>query len=297
MGAGPMPATAPAVTVVMSVFNGEAYLADAVESVLGQTWTDLELVAVDDGSTDGSWRILERCAREDSRVRLHRHANMGNARSRNEATALAAAPYIAPMDQDDVARPERLETQMRVIGAHPELALLGTALALLGAHGRYATHAFPTTGAEIRATLADPDVFSTTAFAHSTVVIRKDALQAVGGYRPALCPAEDYDLFHRLAERYPVANLGTASVLYRVHPGQVTGSHQRQLMLSVLAAHAAARVRRETGVDPLDGVQTITADVLETLGVGEAAVRDHLACCPPLRARQLIEAGYEVALR
>ena len=98
----------PIVSVVMPVYNTEAYLTDSVESILGQTFLDWELICVDDGSSDGSLDILRRYERSDPRVRVITRPNTGVARARNDGMRVAGGRYIAAMDSDDVALPERL---------------------------------------------------------------------------------------------------------------------------------------------------------------------------------------------
>src|SRR6516162_2388311 len=97
---------APIVSVVMPVYNTEAYLADAIGSILAQTFTDWELICVDDGSSDCSLDVLRRYERADSRIRVISRSNTGVARARNEGMALARGRYIAAMDSDDVALAE-----------------------------------------------------------------------------------------------------------------------------------------------------------------------------------------------
>ena len=91
------------VSVVMSVFNGQAFLVEAIESILGQTFRDFEFVIVDDGSTDGTAEILNRFAKQDERIRILRHSNKGRAESLNVGIGLANGEYIARMDADDIA--------------------------------------------------------------------------------------------------------------------------------------------------------------------------------------------------
>src|SRR5262245_147547 len=100
------------VSVVMPVYNREAYLADSVGSIFGQTFLEWELICVDDGSSDGSLEVLRRCELADRRVRLISRSNKGIARARNDGMALARGRYIAAMDSDDVALPERLRWQV-----------------------------------------------------------------------------------------------------------------------------------------------------------------------------------------
>ena len=122
----------PIVSVVMPVYNTEAYLTDSVDSILGQTFLDWELICVDDGSSDGSLDILRRYERADPRVRVITRPNTGVARARNDGMRVAAGRYIAAMDSDDVALPERLRRQVDYMESHPECVGLGAAVRIVG---------------------------------------------------------------------------------------------------------------------------------------------------------------------
>src|SRR5687768_486166 len=120
----------------MAVYNGERFLREAVESVLGQTLVDIELVVVDDGSTDATAEILDEYAAADSRVVVETWANAGRAAARNRGFQLARGPLVAVLDADDVARPERLEVQQRFLEAHGRVGGVGGAVAFVDAEGR-----------------------------------------------------------------------------------------------------------------------------------------------------------------
>ena len=252
----------PRVSVVMPVFNGAEYLEVALESVLGQTLNDLELIVVDDGSTDASPEILERVATSDARVRVvHNRGNSGIVVALNNGWRLARSPYVARMDADDVALPDRLERQVGFLDAHPEVAAVGGAVTIVDARGlRGTTVTYPRSSAAIRRTLPRYNCF-----AHSAVTIRRAALEAVGGYR--YDHVEDYDLWLRLDERFELANLQEVVLLYRRHIRQVSFRAVEEQARRTLAVQRAARIRRATGRDPLDSGAEIGGAVLERLGV------------------------------
>ena len=126
----------PRVSVVMPVYNAEGFVEAAARSILDQTFTDLELIAVDDGSTDGSGAILDRLAAADPRLRIVRRPNTGVTGALNDGLAAARAPLIARMDADDVSAPTRLEKQLAYLDAHPDIGLLGCAWTTCPADGR-----------------------------------------------------------------------------------------------------------------------------------------------------------------
>jgi hypothetical protein len=254
--------SAPRVTVVMPVFNGETYLAEAVRSVLGQTLKELEVVAVDDGSRDGSRAILERFARADRRVRLVvNDQNLGVSESRNTGWRLARAPYIACLDADDIALPDRLFRQVEFLDAHPSVAAVGGGVFTIDANGRrLSMRRYPTKSRVIRSTLLRHNCL-----AHSSVTMRRAALEAVGGYR--FNSSEDYDLWLRLSERFELANLSEPVSLYRQHLSQQSFLILEKDAKGARAVRAAAQVRRSTGVDPLAGVRDLTPEIIDGLNI------------------------------
>src|SRR5262249_25956297 len=122
----------PTVSVVMPVYNTEVFLADAIDSIVAQTFTDWELICVDDGSSDGSLDVLRRYERADPRMRVVSRRNTCVARARNDGMAVARGRYIAAMDSDDVALPERLRRQVDYMDSHPECVGLGAAVRIVG---------------------------------------------------------------------------------------------------------------------------------------------------------------------
>jgi hypothetical protein len=277
----------PRVSVVMPVFNAETYLAEAVESVLGQTLNALELVAVDDGSQDGSRAILERMARADRRVTvLVNERNLGMAATLNRGWRQARAPFIARLDADDVALPDRLSRQADFLDAHPGVAAVGGGSITIDATGRrIAIKRYPTTNRAIRSMLLWHNCL-----AHSSVTMRRAALEAVGGYR--LRCAEDYDLWLLFSERFDLANLREPVILQRFHLQQQSLRILEQDAREARAVCAAARARRASGVDPLAGVHELTPQILDRMEIDEgelaAAVERELL----LRAATLVDVGH-----
>jgi len=277
----------PRVSVVMAVYNAAPFLTEAVCSVLAQTVEDLELIVVDDGSTDGSADIVASMARRDGRVRLHRQTHGGLVSAITVGCEYARAEYIARMDADDVAAPQRLRRQLEVLETRPRLVLLGTAVVVMDAAGRaHYTIAYPETDGEIRRS-----ILHWNCFAHPTVVMRAQALRAVGGYRRAFLHAEDYDLWLRLIEVGEVANLSEPLVYLRTHEGQVTQAFLEQQVMSRLAAAAMARRRASGRPDPLLSTERVTMGTLVDLGVGSECLREELVAAFASRAADLTTQG------
>ncbi len=126
----------PRVSVLMSVYNGERFLRDSVESILGQTFTDFEFLILDDGSTDSTCEILEEYANKDARIVLVRNdRNLGLTRSLNKGLRLVRGEYLARQDADDISLPKRLEMQVKFLDAHPEVGVVGSALEIIDENG------------------------------------------------------------------------------------------------------------------------------------------------------------------
>jgi glycosyltransferase involved in cell wall biosynthesis len=236
---------APVVSVVMPVYNGERFLAEAVESVLGQTYADFELVAVDDASTDASGRILD--GYREPRVRVLRNSrNLGGAGSANRGIAEARGVYVARLDQDDVSLPERLAKQVAFLERHPDVALVGTWAQLIDGEGRpIGERRFATGSDELRDTL-----LRFCALVHSSVMFRRAPVVAAGGYGTGALGrhCRDYELWLRLSETMRLANLPEVLVKYRVHPEQMSSERVLGLIRDTAACRRhAIRRRRAAG--------------------------------------------------
>jgi len=210
----------PRVSVLMPVYNGERYLAEAVESILDQTFTDFEFIIVDDGSTDGTAACLD-AFRDRRIVRLTNQANIGLIRSLNKGLKLARAEYVARMDADDVSLPRRLEAQVEFMDAHREVGVVGCSIRRIDSSGftiREVCH--PTTHGLILWHLC-----FYTPIAHPTAVYRRAIIERVGGYDVSFAHAEDRDLWQRVSSVARLANLRQTHLLYRVHSTSVSHRH------------------------------------------------------------------------
>ncbi len=285
------PVGSPAVSVVISVYNGERFLRQAIESVLAQSLGDLELVAVDDGSTDASWQILNDYASSDSRIAIHRQANQGRAAALNRGITLARAPYVARLDADDIALPNRFERQRQFLAEHELVAVVGGAVTFVDEHGRaFAGVEYPLADSEIRNAFA-----YTTPLAHPAVMLRRDVFRSLGGYRTLFREAEDLDLWLRIGERRQLANLPELVICYRMHGGQATVQRLEAQSLESVAARAAARARAEGAPDPLEGAARINRQLLLAMGVSEDEITSTLVHSQTWLAKTMSRAGYRDA--
>lgn len=212
----------PGISVLMAVNNGAPWVRQAAESVLAQTAVDLELIVIDDGSTDATPEILARL--DDPRVRVERRPASGLTRALNRAASLARAPLLARLDADDVALPERLARQRAFLDAHPEVGLLGTGAREVDADGReVAVVQPPSEDREIRRALIRRNPF-----VHSSVMMRQSVLARAGGYDETLPVAQDYDLWMRMSRLTRLANLPAPLVIRRLLPGRVSAVREME---------------------------------------------------------------------
>lgn len=209
--------TTPAVTVLMTVYNGRAYLGEAVDSILAQTCRDFELLIINDGSTDDSLELLLRYT--DPRIRLiDQQPNQGIRATLNRGLREARGRYVAIMDQDDISMPTRLERLLACMEAQPELVLCGSAIETFGDHPvtpwvKY----FEPDALKVALLFENP-------ICHPSVMLRRSALEARGLEYPKVPYAEEYSLWVSLALAAPIANLPEPLLRYRAHPRQVSRS-------------------------------------------------------------------------
>ncbi len=224
---------APAVSVLMGVRDGAAWISRAIASVLAQTLADLELVVVDDGSTDATPPLLS--AVRDPRLVVERQARAGLAVALNRALGRARAPLIARLDADDVALPTRLERQRAFLQAHPEVGVLGTAARVVDESDRDVEITRPPEDDRaIRRALIRRNPF-----VHSSVMLRRALVSSVGGYDVSFAVAQDYDLWLRLSAITRMANLAEPLVIRHLVAGRVTAARDGER----LRAEARARWR------------------------------------------------------
>ena len=212
--------TAPLVSAVMPVYNGERFVVEAVRSILAQTLGDFECVVVDDGSTDRTAKLLEAEQALDSRLVVHRQpSNLGFRTALNTGCALARGEFIARMDADDISEPTRFERQVAFLRAHPEVGVVGSAMQFIDDRGvRGRVKSYPAGGG-----LAAWSMLFFNSLGHPSVMMRRALLQAAGWY-PAGCAGgtEDYAIFLDLSWKSRVANLPEVLLLYRVWGGNMT---------------------------------------------------------------------------
>ena len=229
-GAGDLVDSRPRVTVIMPVYNAEAYVGCALRSLQNQTLKDFELIVVDDGSTDDTAHIVSEF--DDPRITLLRlETNGGGAAARNHALKKARAPLVAQFDADDVAWPQRLEAQAAFLDRHPDVDVVGSQIRVIdNSGGVVGRRSYPQSTAAIMRAMPRYNPM-----AHPTVMIRTGVLVDAAGYDERVSAAQDYALWSKLARRGAVfVNLPATLVDYRVHKSATKRMRLRESLRNTL---------------------------------------------------------------
>ncbi len=207
--------TAPTVTVLLPVFNGEKYLEQAVESVVSQTFGDFHLICINDGSTDRSLEILE--SFNDKRLQIISKENGGIISALNLGIGISKGRYIARMDSDDICEPDRFEKQVSFLDQNPQIGIVGSFLSVIDENDHLIDKWFiPSSPGWVKRRLAlFPSVY------HPTVMLRKRVFDELGGY-PVIPHVEDYALWLKASEGFQLANIPLPLLRYRLHGKSVS---------------------------------------------------------------------------
>jgi glycosyltransferase involved in cell wall biosynthesis len=236
--------TAPCVSVLLPVYDAERYLDEAVESILAQTFSDFELLAIDDGSRDSSVARLESYARSDSRVRVVRQTHAGLVATLNAGLALARGELIARMDADDVSLPDRLSLQVSALAARSDIVCMGGGFDVIDAKNRLLNRVVPPS--EHAAILAMALV-GRSPICGSNAMYRRREVVAIGGYDAAAGFAEDLDLWLRLAERGQLANHPGVISRVRFHDASQSATEQERQLDFI--HEVVNRAREQRGIE------------------------------------------------
>jgi glycosyltransferase involved in cell wall biosynthesis len=215
----------PTITVLMCVYNDALFLPEAVESILAQTFTNFDFIIINDGSTDRSPEILQNYAKQDPRIILISRENHGLTKSLNFGTSLAKGEFLARMDADDIALPDRFQKQLTFLKDHPSYVAVGSKVMQIDSDGaKLSAKRCPSTHEDIdrRLLLGDGS-----AMVHPTIMVRLRAIHNIGGYNEEYRTAQDLDLFLRLAEVGNLFNLPDVLLHYRNHTNSVGRTQYR----------------------------------------------------------------------
>ena len=228
----------PTISVIMSVYNEEATIAEAIESVIAQTYTDWEFIIINDCSTDRTLEILKRYARQQDRIRIleNRH-NLGLAASLNKGIKAAQGKYIARMDGDDVSYRERLEKQVAFMKDNPIVDVLGAGAELIDENGKTLAYTnLPETHDKLSA-----NIHKICPFFHSSVIMRKEFLEQSGGYNDRFRRCQDFDLWSRMCRQATFHNLQEPLIRYQ------TNSYKSSLKNLLYGQYVYMRSARYSG--------------------------------------------------
>jgi glycosyltransferase involved in cell wall biosynthesis len=265
----------PQVSVVLPCYEAERFLAASLESLLGQTFGALEVLAIDDGSRDGTPEVLERFASRDPRVRVLRNdVNMGVIETLNRGVADARGEIVARMDADDVAAPTRIERQVEVLASRPEVDLVGTGVEVVdGETGRRLrprpVRCLEPAGARFASLFVTPAM-------HMTIAARGEVMRAYPyGGTPESLHTEDYEMFARmLDDGRGFRNIDEPLMTVRVDPSSVSARHER-LQVENFVRCAARHLERTLDMRPPPAAHRVFVNRIdETVGPGD--LRDGL---------------------
>lgn len=248
--------SSPAISVAMSVYNGDRYLALAIESILAQTFADFEFLILDDGSRDDSRAIIDAYAARDGRIRAIHRENRGLIASLNQLLAEARAPIIARMDADDIAYPQRFARQYAFLEAHPDYGVVSSWTDDIDGEGKLieavagVRHA---TDHEGFLEMAHDGI----TLCHPSTMYRREIVMRMGGYHAAYHHCEDYDLWLRLADATKLCSLPEKLMQYRRTDSQVSNRHIVEQKTNAAIAYAAWLERHAGRPDPTANLQTM----------------------------------------
>jgi glycosyltransferase involved in cell wall biosynthesis len=216
----------PLVSVLLPVYNAQKFLSESIESILTQTYQNLELIVVDDASTDDSWQIMQLYKEKDNRVKIFQNIqNLKLSRTLNKALSSASGKYIARMDADDISLPDRIQLQVDYMESHPEVGICGGRMNIIGTDGViFGCRKYHLVDKEIRS-----HIFRYSPYSHPLIMMRKNVLDQVGGYRHEYNPAEDYELYFRIGEISRFGNLPHTLLNYRIVGNSMTTGDTKKM--------------------------------------------------------------------
>lgn len=215
------------ISVIMAVYNeDETYLRQSIESILSQSFRDFEFILIDDGSIAPVIQtVLSSYAAKDERIKVYTNeTNLGLTLSLNKALNLATGKYIARLDSDDLAHPDRLQKQFEFMESHPDHALIGSWVYFINAQGeKTGEKKSPTAHQDIKKKLLFYNFFT-----HSSFFFRRDAVQSLGNYNTAIKKAQDYDLLLKVSAKHPLAVLPEFLSSHRIHEKSISARSKKR---------------------------------------------------------------------
>lgn len=222
----------PKVSVLVTNYNSEKYIGETIESIVWQTFTDFELIILDDRSSDKSWSIIQKYQAKDIRIRCYQNEkNLGISLTRNKLIDLAQWSYVAWLDSDDRARPERLERQVHFLDTHPEYGIVGSWMVLINGDWKATGKKYmPITNEAVR-----KQWYFRNSLNHPTLMMRMECIKKTGYYDPLFDGAEDYDFWIRAGMHCMIANIPEFLTEYRIHNNNISiKKHKKTIRKTLL---------------------------------------------------------------
>lgn len=254
------------VSVIMSVYNGERYLKESLESILTQTFTNFEFIIINDGSTDKTGAILH--AIKEPRMCVYHQENQGLTKSLNRALSYSQGEYIARQDADDVSYPERLREEVTFLDERKHVGMVGTYANFINREGKiFYTWKPPVSHENILEVLHNDG----NSFCHGSIMMRKEILDNVGVYREKFTYSQDYDLWLRFSHKYELANIPKVLYNFRRNSSSISRKNIIKQLLFHLLAIELSKERREKGFDSIDSINTnnLEAELMSKFGKGK----------------------------
>ncbi len=218
------------VSVVIPAYNASAYLADAISSILEQTFQDYEIIIIDDCSSDNTWDVIQNFAKKNLCIKAYQNEkNLGIAGNRNKGVSLAKGKYLVWQDADDISLPMRIERQYQFMESHPEVGIVGGYIELFKDQTVLGVRKYPAKDIDLRRC-----IFRYSPIAQPAAMVRMAALTQAGEYNLKYPPAEDIDMTFRIGEHYKLANLQEIVVRYRESNTSATFTRLKKMELSTL---------------------------------------------------------------
>jgi glycosyltransferase involved in cell wall biosynthesis len=290
----------PKVSVLMPSFNYARYLPVAIESVLSQSYADLELIITDDCSTDESREIVEHWRRLDRRIVPVLHdVNRGLARARNSGLAISSGEFVALCDADDVWQPEKLKTQMECFRTHPQLGLVHSDSAIIDGDGKQTGQRFSSLlhrKGQITSGNLFEELCERNFLCVPTVILRREAIDYAGGFEENLRSLEDWVCWTKVSRKYSFHYIGEALVQYRIHGAGLSSNpkgmaHNRvkafRFLLdsfSDIPPRLRSRMLYSLGVSHLETSESRNAfrAFVDSIRANPAEIRSWARCCQSL---------------
>lgn len=239
------------VSIVMSAYNVENFIADSIHSILDQTYDNWEFIIIDDCSSDCTSNIIEHFSNNDPRIKLiHNKDNLGLTKSLNIGIKHANGEFIARLDADDISEPLRLEKQVNFLNTNLNIMLVGSGAHLIDSLG----HKIGEMKVISRESIIRRLMTHVNLFIHSSILIRREGIENIRCYREKFQYTQDYDLTLRLSDKYTLSNIPEPLIRWRTSETSVTMKHHSLQKIYADIAQEFAFERKEQGYDGYDSM-------------------------------------------